>query len=71
MVVDWDPNLHREISVLTVDLVQVQAVVHALFDALCVVVVSFFDPVVHHSLNPSVFVKQVEPHFTAKELGHE
>lgn len=71
VVVDRNPDLHGKVGIGAVDLIQVKAVVHALLDAFRVVKVSFFDPVVHHCLDPAVFVQKEETHLASQELSDE
>ena len=68
MLVDGQPDLHGIVCVLPIDLVQVKAVVHALFYLCDVLEVADIEPVVKHALHPALAVKQVEANLTAQEL---
>ena len=56
MLVDWNPDLKGVVSVLAIDLVQVEPIVHALLDTGYIFKVANFEPVVEHSLDPSLVV---------------
>lgn len=71
MLVDGQPDLHGIVRVLSVHLVQVEAVVHGLLNAHNIIIVAHIEPVVQHSLDPALTVKQVETNLTAQELRHE
>ena len=71
MLIDWDPYLKCVVCVLSIDLIQIQAIVHALLHSCDVLVVANFEPMVEHWLDPTLTVKQVEADLTSQELGHE
>lgn len=67
--VNGDPNLVGVVSVLSVNLVQTQAIVHRLFHFGNVLEVAHVVPVLQHLLHPALRVQQSEPNFRAKEFG--
>ena len=69
--VDGQPDLHSVVSVLPVDLIQVEAIVHGLLNAHDVIIITDIEPVIKHRLNPTLAVQEVKSDLTAKELGHE
>ena len=71
MFVDWDPDLKSMVGVLTVDLVQVKPIVHALLHTGNVLVVANFKPVVEHGLDPALAMQQIKTNLTAEEFGHK
>ena len=71
MLVDWNPDLKGVVSVLAIDLVQVEPIVHALLYSGYVLKVANFEPVVEHSLDPSLVVQEIESNLTAEELGYK
>ena len=46
MLIDWQPDLHSIVSVLPIDLIQIETVVHRLLYSLDVVIVTDIEPVV-------------------------
>ena len=71
MFIDWNPYLKSVISILSIDLVQIKAIVHALLNSRDVLVVAYFKPMVKHRLHPSLTMKKVKANLTSKELGDE
>ena len=71
MFIDWNPYLKSVISILSIDLVQIKAIVHALLDPCNVLIVAYFKPMVEHRLHPPLTMKQVEANLTPEEFGHK
>ena len=71
MLVDWQPDLHGVVSILAVDLVQIEAIVHRLLNADDVVIVTDIKPVVKHGLHPALAMQKIEADLTAQKLSNK
>ena len=69
--VDRNPNLHGIVRVLTIDLVKIEAIIHALLDFFYVLIVAFFKPRIYHHLYPTLRFQQIEADLTSEEFGYE
>lgn len=71
MLIDRKPDLHGVIRVLSVDLIKVEAVIHALLDTCDIVIISNIKPVFKHGLDPALTVEKIEADLTTKEFSYK
>ena len=71
MLIYRNPYLKGVISILAIDLIQVEAIIHALFNTRNVFKVPDFKPMVEHGLNPALGVQKIKSDFTAEKFRNE
>ena len=71
MLIDWQPDLHSIVRILPIDLVEIEAIVHALLHSGDVVVVAHVQPMVQHCLHPALAVYEIEAYLASEKLCHE
>ena len=66
-----DPNLKREIRILPVNFIQTQPIIHTLFYKANVLVIAYFEPVVHLFFYPTFFNQNIKTHFRSHKARNK